>query len=184
MPEATPDRRDRDRDAVGRPANARPRDDLGRPLPRDTGGLAGHPGDVTSQPSHGRDRPTPRSALHDGQALLDAGQPFAAHEAFEAMWKASVGEERTLWRGLAQLAVGITHALRGNATGARALLARAADTLAPLSGRTLYDVNVDAVRNWARNAQADLTSCECPPQLRSARPRSGGASPEARPLGE
>jgi hypothetical protein len=168
MPDATPDRRDRDRDALGRPASARPRDDLGRPLPRDTSQRAGQTGEPTGELHPSSDRPTPLGTLHDGQALLDSGQPFAAHEVFEAMWKASTGEQRALWRGLAQLAVGITHARRGNATGARSLLARADDTLAPLSGQAPYDVDVDVVRAWARNAQGDLTRCERPPALRSA----------------
>jgi hypothetical protein len=184
MPEATPARRDRDRDALGRPANARPRDDLGRPLPRDTSGPAGRSDDVAPEPPPGNEHPTPTGTLRDGQALLVAGRPFEAHEVFEAMWKASGGERRALWRGLAQLAVGITHARRGNPAGARALLGRAAETLEPLAGEHPYRVDVDAIREWARNAQTDLTGCEQPPRLRSTRSGSGGPSPEARPLGE
>jgi predicted metal-dependent hydrolase len=184
MPEANPARRDRDCDALGRPANARPRDDLGRPLPRDASGPASRPDDLAPESPLGNQRPTPAGTLRDGQTLLDAGRPFEAHEVFEAMWKASRGERRPLWRGLAQLAVGITHARRGNATGARALLGRAAETLEPLAGEHPYHVDVDAIREWARNAQSDLTGCERPPRLRSGRLRSGGASPEAGPLGE
>jgi hypothetical protein len=56
--------------------------------------------------------------------MLAEGRPFHAHEVFEAAWKSGPAEERELWQGLAQIAVGITHARRGNAVGAVALLRR------------------------------------------------------------
>jgi hypothetical protein len=63
-------------------------------------------------------------ALALAQRLLDSGRPFNAHEVLEASWKAAPQAERELWRGLAQVAVGLTHAQRGNARGAAALLRR------------------------------------------------------------
>ncbi|MFD0576776.1 DUF309 domain-containing protein [Dactylosporangium darangshiense] len=69
---------------------------------------------------------TPAEALERAQRLLDDGRPFHAHEVLEAAWKAAPEAERELWRGLAQLAVGLTHARRGNAAGAARLLDRAA----------------------------------------------------------
>jgi uncharacterized protein len=56
--------------------------------------------------------------------LLRAGRPFHAHEVLEASWKSGPPAERELWQGLAQLAVGLTHAHRGNARGAVTLLRR------------------------------------------------------------
>jgi hypothetical protein len=56
--------------------------------------------------------------------LLRAGRPFHAHEVLEASWKTGPADERDLWQGLAQVAVGLTHAHRGNARGAVALLSR------------------------------------------------------------
>jgi hypothetical protein len=56
--------------------------------------------------------------------LLRAGRPFHAHEVLEAAWKSGPASERDLWQGLAQVAVGLTHAHRGNARGAVALLRR------------------------------------------------------------
>ncbi len=56
--------------------------------------------------------------------LLRAGRPFHAHEVLEASWKTGPAAERDLWQGLAQIAVGLTHAQRGNARGAVALLSR------------------------------------------------------------
>jgi hypothetical protein len=58
--------------------------------------------------------------------LLGEGRPFHAHEVLEAAWKSGPPGERDLWQGLAQIAVGLTHARRGNARGAVALLRRGA----------------------------------------------------------
>jgi uncharacterized protein len=58
--------------------------------------------------------------------MLRAGRPFHAHEVLEASWKTSPPAERDLWQGLAQIAVGLTHAHRGNARGAVTLLRRGA----------------------------------------------------------
>ena len=66
--------------------------------------------------------------------MLAEGRPFHAHEVFEAAWKSTPGPERELWRGLAQIAVGLTHARRGNARGAMALLRRGADRVAGFAG--------------------------------------------------
>ena len=146
---------DRDRDQAGRPRSARPRDALGRPLDRDGGGPP-------------VEDPIPRSkaeALVRAQELLDAGQPFAAHEVFEAVWKQTKGAERELWRGLAQIAVGITHALRGNEPGSRSLLRRGSDNLAGFAGTTTDRVDVDGIRAWADVAVADLSMTSRPPRL-------------------
>jgi len=59
--------------------------------------------------------------------LLREGRPFHAHEVLEAAWKSGPPAERDLWQGLAQIAVGLTHARRGNARGAAALLRRGAE---------------------------------------------------------
>ncbi|MFD0854446.1 DUF309 domain-containing protein, partial [Actinomadura adrarensis] len=103
----------RDRDEAGRPRNARPRDAYGRPLPRGATGIPTMPDDLSV---------TPVEALEQAQELLDADRPFHAHEVLEAAWKQAPEAERELWRGLAQMAVGVTHIRRGNGRGARALL--------------------------------------------------------------
>jgi hypothetical protein len=136
----------RDRDERGRARNSRARDGLGRPLPR---GRAG----VPRQPE-GLLRSAPET-LRLGQSLLDAGSPFHAHEVFEDAWKSAPAPERELWRGLAQLAVGLTHAARGNRRGATGLLARAGDTLSEFEGQRPYGVEVDALISWCR-ASVDL----------------------------
>lgn len=111
---------DRDRDETGRARNARPRDDAGRPLPKGAPGVERVPEDVALPPDE---------AVTQAQRLLDQGLPFHAHEVFEGVWKDPVTTDRELWKGLAQLAVGLTHAQRGNATGAVSLLRRGAERL-------------------------------------------------------
>jgi hypothetical protein len=69
---------------------------------------------------------TAEEAAALGGRLLAEGLPFHAHEVFEAAWKSAQGPDRELWRGLAQIAVGLTHARRGNASGAVTLLRRGA----------------------------------------------------------
>jgi len=114
----------RDRDPGGRPRNARPRDALGRPLDR---AVAEGSGDGA-----GEDRIPDDLSLAGPDAarladeLLRAGRPFHAHEVLEASWKSGPAGERDLWQGLAQVAVGLTHAHRGNERGAVALLSRGA----------------------------------------------------------
>jgi uncharacterized protein len=121
--------RDRDRDPGGRPRNARPRDALGRPLDRDAAGAGAGAGEGPGA-EVGEDR-IPDDLLLAGpdaarlaDELLRAGRPFHAHEVLEASWKTGPAGERDLWQGLAQVAVGLTHAQRGNARGAVALLSR------------------------------------------------------------
>src|SRR5690349_10744231 len=157
----------RDRDAEGRARNARPRDALGRPLPYGAAGEERAPEGVVRPPGQ---------ALDEAQALLDAGRPFHAHEVLEDAWKSAPEDERELWRGLAQLAVGLTHALRGNATGAATLRDRGAGNIAAYAAAPPYGIDVDGLVRWARSGD------DAPPRLRGAstigRPVGGGDSPE------
>ena len=132
---------DRDRDAEGRARNARPRDALGRPLPHDAVGEDRAPEGVLR---------APEVALAEAQQLLDAGRPFHAHEVLEDAWKSAPEQERQLWRGLAQLAVGLTHAARGNGRGAATLLERGAGTIAGYAAAPPHRVDVDGLVTWAR----------------------------------
>ncbi len=129
----------------GRARNARPRDGLGRPLPYGARGVPRQPEGVLR---------TPEETVGEAQELLDAGRPFHAHEVFEDAWKAGPQEERALWRGLAQLAVGLTHAARGNAVGGARLLRRGAGALAEWETEQgedrPYGIDLAALTRWAR----------------------------------
>jgi predicted metal-dependent hydrolase len=83
--------------------------------------------------------------------------PFHAHEVLEATWKAAPDAERDLWQGLAQLAVGLTHALRGNSSGAATLLRRGADRVAGYVDEPPYGIDVAGLLEWARSLAAQLS---------------------------
>jgi uncharacterized protein len=157
---------ERDRDAAGRPRNARPRDELGRPLPHGTPGVEQIPDDLAL---------SPQETLSEAQRLLGIGRAFQAHEVLESAWKAAPGEERELWQGLAQFAVGLTHVQRGNAVGAVQLLTRAAERVEGYSEAPPHGVNVVRLVGWARDlveriqrdGLAGLTSDDLMLRLRS-----------------
>ncbi len=137
---------DRDRDESGRARQARPRDELGRPLPYDAVGVE----PVSEDPL------PPLETVEKALALVREGRPFSAHEVLEARWKAGPDEERDLWQGLAQICVGLTHSLRGNAVGASRLVERGIgriETYAESGGPT-YGLDLDEVAQKARDRVA------------------------------
>lgn len=124
-----------------RPARpVRPRDALGRPLPVGSVGVDG--------PASRPDR-TAFETLTEAQRWLDRGMPFAAHEVLEDAWKAAPTAERDLWQGLAQLAVGLTHARRGNEAGADTVLRRGASNIAAYRARPPFGIDVAGLQAWA-----------------------------------
>jgi hypothetical protein len=134
---------------AGRARNARPRDALGRPLPYGAVGEERAPEGIVR---------TPVRALAEAQELLDRGRPFHAHEVLEDAWKSAPEEERRLWRGLAQLAVGLTHAARGNPRGAATLLDRGAANVAAYSAAPPHGVDVNGVAAWARGRAGEAAA--------------------------
>lgn len=110
----------------------------------------------------------PAEALVEAQRLLDEDRPFHAHEVLEAAWKAAPEEERELWRGLAQVAVGITHLRRRNLRGAQALLSRAADRIEPYGQAPPHRIDVDGIVRRTR-ALADHPE-DSPVKLRLTTP--------------
>lgn len=148
---------DRDRDASGRAHNARPRDGLGRPLARDSV--------AAFKPVPDELHLSVDDTITLAQTYLDNARPFHAHEVFELLWKSRGANERDLWQGLAQIAVGLTHALRGNLTGAPTLLRRGSDRLSSYDGTT-YGIDVAGVITWAATVAADPAATPPPLALR------------------
>ena len=134
--------RDRDRDEAGRARQARPRDELGRPLPYGETGVE----PVSEEPL------PPLETIDRALALVREGRPFSAHEVLEARWKAGPDEERDLWQGLAQICVGLTHSLRGNAVGASRLVERGIGRIEQYAGSAgpTYGLDLDEVARKAR----------------------------------
>jgi hypothetical protein len=138
---------ERDRDESGRPRSTRSRDELGRPLPQGSEGVPGIPDDLALSPSE---------TLAYAQDLLDRGLAFNAHEVLEAAWKNGPDEERMLWQGLAQLAVGITHVQRGNVKGAVTLLRRASARISCDDRPAPYAIDVAGLIKYADELIDDL----------------------------
>lgn len=147
----------RDRDETGRARNARARDGLGRPLPRGAASDVQRIPDDLVLP--------PEESLREAQRLLEAGRPFHAHEILEGTWKAAPPNERDLWQGLAQLAVGLTHIARGNPRGAVTLLRRAHARLSGYAVAPPYGIDVTGLLNYA-DALAKDVPVEAPPPPR------------------
>jgi len=152
----------RDRDPAGRARNSRPRDALGRPLPYGSADVPRAPEGISR---------TPEETITQAQQLLDDGLPFHAHEVFEDAWKTagtpgsapagtapddspnaspSAAADRGLWKGLAQLAVGLTHLARGNNNrGAQTLLRRGATAIGPYRQQQPYGLDIGGIVGWA-----------------------------------
>lgn len=153
----------RDRDESGRPKNARPRDGLGRPLDRAAAG----------EPTIADDlRLAPGDALPLAQRLIDEARPFHAHEVLEIAWKSVPPGERQVWKGLAQIAVGLTHARRGNDVGAKALLRRGAAAVAAHPGDLPAGLDIGIVRaageladRIEKSGLSSLTEADLRPRL-------------------
>jgi predicted metal-dependent hydrolase len=140
---------ERDRDKAGRPRNTRPRDALGRLLPQGSAGMPRIPDDLDLSPSE---------SLSYAQDLLNKGLAFNAHEVLEAAWKGGPDQEKPLWQGLAQLAVGITHIQRGNLGGAATLLRRGSGRLGQMDRPAPHFVDVDGLTSWAAALIEDLAA--------------------------
>jgi len=134
----------RDRDELGRARNARPRDATGRPLPH--GATAA---DGAVEPVADDLALPPVEMLREAQRLLDVGRAFAAHEVLEAAWKSAPDAERSLWQGLAQVAVGLTHVQRGNLRGAVELLRRGSERVRTYAAAPPHGIDAGAVVDWA-----------------------------------
>jgi hypothetical protein len=165
-----PARGPRDRDPAGRARSARPRDGLGRPLPHGAQGTPRQPEGLVRSPAE---------TLDEAQRLLDEGKPFHAHEVFEDAWKSGPDGERALWRGLAQLAVGLTHAARGNTTGSARLLRRGAGCVEQWScaagQRRPHGLDLPGLTAWAGSLADTVDEGTAPADAAACAPRLRGA---------
>jgi hypothetical protein len=95
----------------------RPRDELGRPLPRH---------ERNRLPLEDFDRLSTAENNRLAMGYFTAGQYFGAHEAWESCWKQTAATaDAEVFKGLAQLAAGYVHLQRGNPHGCCVLLRRA-----------------------------------------------------------
>jgi uncharacterized protein len=122
---------------------------MGRPLPHGSEGVSRIPDDLKLPPAE---------TVSYAQDLLQQGLAFKAHEVLEAAWKNAPAAEKTLWRALAQLAVGITHVQRGNVRGAITVLRRASAGLAGDGKPTPYAIDVAGLVRFADVLIGDLAA--------------------------
>lgn len=139
----------RDRRDDGRPEQTRPRDRTGRPLPYGTSGVPltedHEPEDV-------------EQALALGIELWDQQRFFESHECLEHVWHAAPPDDADLWQGVIQVAVAGVHLQRGNPSGARTLLDRAAQRLSGYPD-THRGIDVAGALRGCRELLAALEVC-------------------------
>lgn len=79
-----------------------------------------------------------REFLRRGLALFNAGEPFAAHEAWEEVWRSNRPEPKALLQGLIQAAAALHQILvLRRREGPRGTLAKALRNLEPFRPRAL-----------------------------------------------
>jgi len=69
--------------------------------------------------------------LAEGLRLYNAGEFFAAHEAWESVWLAAPEPQKTFLQGVIQISAALHHLQRGNNLGAARLLQGALRRLEP-----------------------------------------------------
>jgi predicted metal-dependent hydrolase len=105
------------------PKRERPRDELGRPLPKGEENRL-HMEDFDA---HGLEENHRLGIRH-----FDGERFFPAHEAWETAWKQARGtDDEEFFKGLSQLGAGYVHYRRGNAHGAGILVRRAVSRIGP-----------------------------------------------------
>lgn len=142
---------DRDRNEEGLPENARPRDRFGAPLPRDA------QNELTDRVEPEDVCTTVDQAIDTAADLFGQQRFFEAHEFFEWVWKGPVTpeEDRSFFKGMAQLAVGYTHTQRGNLAGAQTLLQRGIDHIGSYDSPH-YGIDVERAISGAQDFIAGL----------------------------
>lgn len=108
--------------------------------------------------------------LAQGLRCYRAGEFFAAHEHWEAVWLELQGPEKTLLQALIQVAAAFHHFQRGNQLGTRSLLQAALRRLDPHSS-SFAGISVtplcQGIGEWLRALEAGDTLSDLPfPQIK------------------
>ena len=100
-----------------------------------------------------------QGALAEGLRCYRAGEFFAAHEHWEAVWLHAPEPEKTLLQALIQLAAAFHHHRRHNLSGARSMLQAALKRLAPYPA-SFQGISVASLSDEIR--QPGATGAACP----------------------
>lgn len=99
------------------------------------------------------------AAYQRGLALFNAEKFFDAHEVLEDVWRATEGPEKNFLQGLIQAAVALHHYSQQNSEGARSVLMRALQNLAPYPD-SYGGIDVTALRavleQWRRALEGNF----------------------------
>jgi predicted metal-dependent hydrolase len=116
-----------------------------------------------------------QGALAEGLRLYDAGEFFAAHEAWESVWLRAQQPEKTFLQGLIQVTAAFHHLQRNNPQGTALLLQAALGRLEHYPAR-FGDISVtvlcDDIRAWLQALEADAPASQLGPESRK-RPAIG-----------
>ena len=116
-------------------------------------------------------------SLAEGLRLYDAGEFFAAHEAWESVWLRAQQPEKTFLQGLIQVTAAFHHLQRNNPQGTALLLQAALGRLEHYPAR-FGDISVtvlcDDIRAWLQALEADAPASQLGPESRK-RPAIGPA---------
>ncbi len=95
-------------------------------------------------------------AAREGVRLFNAGEYYAQHDVFEALWVETEGPVRELYRAVLQVGVALYQAQRGNRRGALKMLLRSAQWLRDLPD-VCQGLNVAQLRADVRRLRAELS---------------------------
>ncbi|MGA1981381.1 MAG: DUF309 domain-containing protein [Acidobacteriaceae bacterium] len=104
--------------------------------------------------------------LADGLRHYNAGEFFAAHEAWESVWLHAPQPEKTFLQGLIQVTVAFHHLQRSNPLGATRLLTAALRKLSPHSPNFCGIATTplcDDIRAHLQTLSADPTATQLTP---------------------
>jgi hypothetical protein len=107
--------------------------------------------------------------LAEGLRLYDAGEFFAAHEAWESVWLRAQEPEKMFLQGLIQVTAAFHHLQRNNPQGTTLLLQAALGRLERYPAR-FADISVtvlcDEIRAWLQALEADAPASQPGPESR------------------
>ncbi len=105
-----------------------------------------------------------QGALAEGLRCYRAGEFFAAHEHWEAVWLHAPEPEKTLLQALIQLAAAFHHLRRSNLNGARSLLQSALKRLEPYPA-LFQGVAVSSLSDEIRRCLGEVEKRDSPIRL-------------------
>jgi predicted metal-dependent hydrolase len=109
-----------------------------------------------------------QGALAEGLRRYDAGEFFAAHEAWETVWLEALEPDKTFLQGLIQVTAAFHHLQRKNPLGTRRLLHAALRRLEPYSA-CFGGISVTVLCSDIRKCIQALGESEATPELTRAR---------------